>query len=233
LDINPDISKVQDTIKVEGYVEGVKVSDLESKLENVEIRTSDADIVTIVENEEENEEGTETAEAPAKAENTLRGKSTGTAEISLVLVEGDMETVLTTHEVTVENTVKLIKSVDFKDDVEVVTIDDQSPTQLKQAVVDATDLETKHIEKVEYAPADNSVIVTIEEVYGGEEFLLPAELKADDSTASVADYDLTLAFGESIDANLSTELIEGTTADSSEDGQSTFSLNSVEIGRAH
>lgn len=121
-----------------------------------------------------------TADLTEEGKIEVTGVAKGEATITLYTTEGDMKTKVAEHTVTVDNTIEPIKELTFKDGVDAVIVKAEADeNDVKYAVADAvkqtlTAGEESMIESVDTVKAQNIVIVTIKEEYGGGEYVLDA-----------------------------------------------------------
>lgn len=166
LDLNPnnkDAEKV--SLDVEAKKDGVVVP-FPAKGVTYAVESSDNKIATATLNTETNKID-------------VTGVAKGEATITLYTTEGDMKTKVAEHTVTVDNTIEPIKELTFKDGVDAVIIESDETEAVKQAVEKAVKQELKAgdesmIKSVDTVKAQNIVIVTIKEEYGGGEYVLDA-----------------------------------------------------------
>jgi hypothetical protein len=186
---NEDVNNA--TVALKGFIEGVELTTLENRLADYKLVSSNETVFTV--------EGPEDLI-------TVTAKAVGTETLSLVKVEGDIVTVVASIELTVKNTTPQITTLTLKDDAKAIDFkesDDQEALKVAVAEQVKTNLEAditpSQIAKVELT-SQGTVIITIKDVNGGKEFVLPVNIIDDApptiTSATIGDVTVTPADGE-------------------------------------
>lgn len=216
-------------VSLVGYIDGVKLNSLEGKLAGYELRSSNEDVFTVV--------------STPTASNEITAVGVGTATLSLVKVEGDIETVVETIELEVVNSTPQITSLQVKGDADAIVVADVTELTAVEiasqvtAGVDAAGsdiFDAAYIDSIEYVAANQKVIVTLDSLYGGAEFTFDVVIDTDEPTITSATVgnvvgtigeDNTITFKVASDVEYTT----GTVAVSEENVKAIITYNNVPV----
>lgn len=177
LDAEGEANDKHTTVALKGFIDGVELTSLEDRLAGYKLVSSDKEVFTV-------------SATPAD-EISVTAKAVGTAELSLVKVEGDIETVVVSIELTVENTTPQITTLTLKDNkksIEVASAVELTADKIAEVVTAGKDAEGNEIftadmiaeDGIEYSAANGQVIVEIDALYGGKEFVFDVVISAVD-----------------------------------------------------